>query len=418
MNIAVIGLGFVGLTTALGFCEKGHRVHGYDTDRSRIDSLRKKSLPFREPGLKEALDKYFPDRFSISDLLSETVMKSDLLFICVGTPRRDDGSADFRALLLAIGQTLPLLKNERSYKVIVIKSTVPPPSTAEVILPYIEQRGFVVGEDIGLANNPEFLREGFAWEDFTRPDRIVLGVRDPRSRIILEDLYRSFGAQVHSVSYNTAEYIKYLSNTLLSTLVSYSNEMSIIADTFGDIDIASSFRILHQDKRWHGAPAGMASYAYPGCGFGGYCLPKDTEAIYVQAKARGFEPRGLKHVLTMNERVKDFVVDKLEKELSKNTLIGILGLSFKPDSDDVRDTPSLGIIERLLRRGFKRIIAYDPIATKSFRDAHNLRIQYANNLKEIAETADCLVLLTAWGEFREERELLSTKKLYDFRYFL
>jgi UDPglucose 6-dehydrogenase len=418
MNVAVIGLGFVGLTTALGLCEKGNVVYGYDTDRSKVDYLRNKAVPFYEPDLKEALDKHFPDRFRISDKLSEAVKKSDLLFFCVGTPRREDGCVDLRYILRAIGQALSIIKDNDSYKVIVIKSTVPPSSTAEIILPYIEQEGFIVGESIGLVNNPEFLREGSAWDDFMHPDRIVLGVRDARSRVILEDLYRAFEAPVQTVSYNTAEFIKYLSNTLLSTLISFSNEMAVIADKFGDIDVARAFKILHQDKRWYGSPAKMTAYVYPGCGFGGYCLPKDTEAIYAQAKAKGFEPQGLKNVLLVNEKVKDFVADKLERELSKDSTIGILGLSFKPGSDDVRDTPALGIIQRLIERGFKKIVAYDPMAIESFRNSYELGIQYAKNLNEVAEMADCLVLLTAWDEFKERKTLLSSKKLYDFRYFI
>ena len=251
-----------------------------------------------------------------------------------------------------------------------------------------------------------------------QPDRIVIGVRDSRSESVLRELYAPFNSRIHAVSYTTAEFIKYLSNTLLSTLVSFSNELSMIAHAVGDVDIPASFKILHEDRRWSGDPALMSSYVYPGCGFGGYCLPKDTAALYALAKEKGFDARGLRNVIEINEQIKNFVVDKIEQKQAKTSVIGILGLSFKPDSDDVRDSPSGAIITRLLERGFQKIIVFDPIAMTRFRTLYALDIAYADSLQDIVTRADCLVLLTAWKEFKENKELLLAKPLLDFRYFL
>ena len=172
---------------------------------------------------------------------------------------------------------------------IVIKSTVPPSTTKEKIKSILINLGIKVGEEIGLSNNPEFLREGYAWEDFIKPDRVVIGTEDDKSATILEKLYKPFNAPIINVSLNTAEYIKYLSNTLLSTMISYSNEMAILADYIGGIDIKEAFKTLHMDKRWSGNPAGMSSYVFPGAGFGGYCLPKDTFALYAKGKKKDMQ---------------------------------------------------------------------------------------------------------------------------------
>ncbi|QDF30233.1 UDP-glucose dehydrogenase family protein [Halarcobacter anaerophilus] len=415
--IGVIGLGFVGLTTALGFSEKGYKVYGYDIDRGKTDHLKKKKVPFHEPGLPEVLDKNLDKNFFIEESLLEVVSKSEIIFYCVGTPTKESGGADLTYLYNAIDETLSS-QIFSEYKVLVIKSTVPPSTTEEIISPYIESKGYKVGSNLGLANNPEFLREGFAWDDFMNPDRIVIGVNDKKSSQTLEKYYKPFNADIHIVSFNTGEFIKYLSNTLLSTLISYSNEMSMIAKTIGNIDISKSFSILHEDKRWLGQPAKMSSYVYPGCGFGGYCLPKDTEALYKESKNKGFEALGLKNVLNINEKIKSFLVNTVEKEVPVNKTIGILGLSFKPNSDDVRDTPAKYIIQLLLEKGYSNIIAYDPLSNKQFQKVYKYSILYVDTLEELISKTDCNILLTAWEEFKIKKELIFEKKLFDFRYFL
>ncbi len=415
--ITVIGLGFVGLTTALGFSEKGNKVYGYDINTEKIKSLKNKKVPFYEPGLDEALHRQLYHNFVIVDDLSHAVNQSRVIFICVGTPSDEQGKADLKYLFAAIDD---ILKNrtDNDFKVLVIKSTVPPSTTAKKVLPYLEHKGLKVGKDIGLANNPEFLREGHSWEDFMQPDRVVTGCSDTKSQQLLNEIYLPFQVTVHAVSLNSGEFIKYLSNTLLATMISYANEMSMAADAIGDIKLAEAFKILHEDKRWFGSPAAMASYVYPGCGFGGYCLPKDTMAFTMQSRKKGFDPQILSKVMKTNEQIKDFVVSKIISQASPSQTLGILGLSFKSNSDDVRQTPVKPIIEKLMAKGYKNIIAYDPQAMTTFASQYSMSIQYAASLEELVEKADIHVLLTSWPEFREKKALIKTKKVFDFRYYL
>jgi UDPglucose 6-dehydrogenase len=415
--ISVIGLGFVGLTTAIGFGEKGYKVFGYDQDNEKADLISKKQIPFFEPHLEEKLCKHFGNNFELANSLESSVAQSEIIFLCVGTPTKEDGSVDLTYLLKATGDILKCLSKER-FTTLVVKSTVPPSTLAVEIAQLIEGYGFSIGEDIGLATNPEFLREGFAWLDFIEPDRIVIGAESQRVHKILRALYEPFQAPVISVNYNTAEFIKYLSNTLLSTLISFSNDMSMIAGSIGDIDIPVAFKTLHGDKRWHGSPAAMSSYVYPGCGFGGYCLPKDTQALGSMAEKHHYRSKLLESVMEVNKSVGPFLVDRLKSSIKMDKRIAILGLSFKPSSDDVRETPSAIIIHLLLEAGYENLIAYDPLAIDSFRKQYSYDIEYGDSLELAIKDADAVVILTAWQEFREKKELFREKKVFDFRYFL
>ena len=275
-----------------------------------------------------------------------------------------------------------------------------------------------MGQDLGVANNPEFLREGHCWDDFIKADRIVLGVSDERSAEVLRKVYATVQEPIHCVSLNTGEFIKYLSNTLLATLISYSNEMSLVADTIGGIDVAAAFRILHEDKRWGGAT--MASYVYPGCGYGGYCLPKDTNALYAVSNTTGFDAQILKNVISTNDQMPAQIAKKVSRVVGtdKQRSIGILGLSFKPGSDDVRDTPSAKIIRELRLLGYTNITGYDPVAKKEFeRYYSDLAIGYANSYDELIRQADVLVITTAWPEFANVKQL-TQKPVVDCRYML
>lgn len=418
MNITVIGLGFVGLTTALGFCEKGFNVSGYEIDNKKLSMLASKEIPFHEPFLKEKLNKYLGNKFELYDNMREAVSKAEIIFYCVGTPQSKNGDAILDHLFNAIDESF-LNINTKTFKVLVIKSTVPPSTTKDVIKPYIEKKGVVIGDNIGLANNPEFLREGYAWDDFINPDRIIVGVEDNKSKNIIEKLYEKFDVPLFTVSYNTGEFIKYLSNILLSTLISYSNEMSIIADLVGDIDIPKSFKILHMDKRWHGSPAGMSSYVYPGCGYGGYCLPKDTSALICVSRKNGYEPEMIKSNLIINDYIKKYYVKKIKKENEESKEIGILGLSFKPDSDDIRLSPAFDIILLLKDEGFKNINVFDPMSNEIFKNAYpQLDINYLDSIDLIADKSDILVIVTGWKEFKEKKYLFENKNVYDLRYIL
>jgi len=412
--ITVLGLGFVGLTTALGFSKKGFKVYGIDVNQQRVDRIKQYEVPFYEPHLDEVLREEQGKNFIVDASLEEAVNDSKAIIICVGTPGNPDGSADLTYLLEAVKNVFEASKGD--FKVIVTKSTVPPSTVSKKVKPYVDALNQQYNKPVGLASNPEFLREGYAWDDFMNPDRVVIGVEDEASKEILNQLYLPFNAPVHYVTYNSAEYIKYLSNTLLSTLISYSNEMAMIGDHIGDIDVPGAFKILHQDKRWFGSPAAMASYVYPGCGYGGYCLPKDTAALSSIAQEHGFMPKILEGNLQINEEIKDFVAEKIAAVVPQGNTIGILGLAFKSGSDDVRLSPSKFIIEKLLAKGYTNIVAYDPMANDVFAKEFDLPITYIDSLEALVEQADELVLLTSWPEFKQNKSLLTSKRLFDFRY--
>lgn len=415
MVITVFGLGFVGLTTAVGFAEKGVKVYGIDVNKERTDVIRKGRLPFFEPGLDKALVKNLDKNFFVTEDVKQAVSESDCIYYCVGTPYGEGGQADLTYLYSAVESTLEGIQDGK-FRVLVTKSTIPPSTTKEKIIPFVEEKGFQVGTRIGIANNPEFLREGYCWDDFMNADRIVLGVSDQHSEEVLRKLYCGFDIPVFAVSLNTGEFIKYLSNTLLATLISYSNEMSVMADTVGDIDVAEAFRILHMDKRWGGCS--MTSYAYPGCGYGGYCLPKDTNAIYSLVKSKGFDAGILRNVIQTNERMPEFIAGRIEKNIHTDNCIGVLGLSFKPGSDDVRDTPAAKVIRKLIADGYRKITAYDPIAEEEFKKYYpDIALDYCMDMENVIEKADEIVILTAWEEFKELPKL-TAKPIVDCRYML
>lgn len=413
--ITVIGLGFVGLTSGLGFAKKGMRTFGIDINSTRMEQLKNFIIPFHEPHLHEVLTETHNKTFLLDASLQDAISSSKYIFLCVGTPAAKDGSADLTYIFQAIDQILSIDFSDR--KIIIIKSTVPPSTLSAKVKPYVIKRAKELNRSIGLASNPEFLREGYCWEDFIEPDRIVVGCEDYETEEMMREVYKPFGAPIHFVSFNTAEFIKYLSNTLLSTLISFSNEMAMMADHIGDINIPSAFRILHQDKRWRGSPAGMSSYVYPGCGYGGYCLPKDTAALNRIADDYGFQAQILKSNLSTNEEVKDYIVKKVNHKVAKEEPIGILGLSFKPGSDDVRFSPSKDVIEKLLLAGYKTIIAYDPLANEQFKHEYpQIDIQYTDNLDILLSRVEHVIILTGWKEFRDKKEIISRKNVFDFRY--
>ncbi|MCH5204908.1 MAG: nucleotide sugar dehydrogenase [Oscillospiraceae bacterium] len=416
MVITVFGLGFVGLTTALGFAEIGHKVYGVEVNQQRFDTISSGKLPFLEPGMDEALTRHLNKNFIPCTDLKAAIAESDCVYYCVGTPYGEDGQADLTYLYKAVEQTLDVI-NDDKFRVLVTKSTIPPSTTSTKIIPFVEEKGFKVGEKLGVANNPEFLREGYCWDDFMNADRIVLGVSDKRSEDMLRGIYTNMDVPVFCVSLNTGEFIKYLSNTLLATLISYSNEMSVIADTIGGIDTANAFRILHMDKRWGGC--NMTSYVYPGCGYGGYCLPKDTNALYAVTKTAGFDAQILKNVIATNDSMPAFITDRIVKAAGddKNVTIGILGLSFKPESDDTRDAPSAKIIRELNSRGYKNIIGYDPVAMPEFRAYYKMEYSCADSYADCVKHSDILVIATAWKEFANLPQI-TDKPIVDCRYML
>jgi UDPglucose 6-dehydrogenase len=410
MIITVFGLGFVGLTTALGFADKGFTVRGFDVDDARCGEIRNGRLPFFEPGLDEALLRNLGKSFIVADSAAEAVVNADACFICVGTPNQNDGHADLKYVFAVIDS---MEKAVPADCVIIIKSTVLPGTTVECIKPYIRSKSLTNP----VAVNPEFLREGHSWIDFTKPSKIVCGVSDEKAKSVLAKLYKDFNAPIHFLSPNTTEFIKYLSNSFLATLISYSNEMALMAEAIGGINIADAFHILHEDHRLAGA--GINEYIYPGCGYGGYCLPKDTAVLSTTAKAHGFTPRILDDVISLNDKMAALTAQKIiRKSKNKDANIGILGLSFKPGSDDVRDSPAANIIAELIKEGYQNIYAYDPVANAEFERVHGLPITYCSSATEVCEACDAIAVVTIWDEFKTIKSVYPNKQWIDCRYFM
>lgn len=414
--VTVVGLGFVGLTTALGFAEYGHKVYGIEVNEARMATIQSGKLPFLEPGLDEALTRHLGKNFIPTTNWEAAVADSECVYYCVGTPYGEDGQADLTYLYGAIEQTLNAIHDDK-FRVLVTKSTIPPSTTEKRIIPFLEKHGVKVPEQLGVANNPEFLREGHCWEDFTNPDRIVVGVSDQRSEDMIRRLYETEKAPVFCVSLNTGEFIKYLSNTSLACLISYANEMSMAADAIGGIDTAEAFRILHMDKRWQ--TGSIRAYFYPGCGYGGYCLPKDTNAFYARTKDSGFDGQILKNTIRINDEMPEVTAKRIIQAAGgdKNICIGILGLSFNPGSDDVRDTPSAKIIRVLNEVGYRNIVAYDPVAMEEFQAHYQVECRYADTYDELLKQAETVAITTAWPMFKDVKTRTNSP-VVDCRYML
>lgn len=423
IKIAVLGLGFVGLTTAVGFAKQGFEVAGFELDKDKAKALSRGEIPFFEAGLDDALSEVLNHNLTISANLSEALSGAKVIFYCIGTPMSADGSADLNFIKKALKDTASALELCAKEPILIIKSTCPPSSCKRVFAPFLKDLGLKEGRDFHLANNPEFLREGFAYSDFMYPDRVIIGTEQGTAFKELEQIYKPFGAPIYFVSLNTAEFIKYLSNTTLSLNISYANEMSIIAQNIGDIDIIKAFELLHEDKRFSGEPAGITSYLYPGMGFGGYCLPKDTLALLKTATLASsdgggglpHEPVILRAVLRVNDEILSFYINRLEKEVPKHEKIGVLGLSFKPKSDDVRDSKAASLIQGLLNAGYKSIYAYDPLANELFKSAYDFKITYKKSLKELVKECNTLIIATAWDEFKQVLRL-KDKRIYNLRF--
>lgn len=412
MTILIIGLGFVGLTTALGFADKGFQVFGYDIDQAHSDKIAKGEAPFLEPGVQEALDRTLDSSFIIVENPDQAAAGADIIFFCVGTPCDESGKADLQYLKSGIDSVVGKIKPQC---LLTIKSTVPPGTTQNEMIPYVRSKRL----DCSVAVNPEFLREGWCWQDFTEPDRIVCGIddSDANGKKLLKELYLPFQSPIHFVTPNTAEFIKYLSNSLLASLISFSNEMAAIAESAGNVSIGDAFKILHEDNRLRGA--GIAHYIYPGCGYGGYCLPKDTAALIENARGNGFEPKILREVVQLNETMPEQAAGKIiRRTKSKSDRIGILGLSFKPNSDDVRDSSAAKIIRELLVEGYSDICVYDPVANRNFEELYRLPVNYYPSKEEVCAVCPVVALVTVWSEFREINKAYPDVEWVDCRYFL
>jgi UDPglucose 6-dehydrogenase len=393
MNIAVIGTGYVGLVAGACFADSGNDTVCVDINAEKIARLRAGEVPIYEPGLEELIVRNVREgRLTFTTDLAGTVGDSQVVFIAVGTPEGESGEADLSHVLAAaeaIGRSL------RQYTLVVDKSTVPV-GTAERVRRTIAA---VTKVEFDVVSNPEFLKEGAALEDFTKPDRVVIGTDSERARAVMAELYAPFvrtGSPLLFMDAASAELTKYAANAMLATRISFMNDISCLCERVG-ADVEMVRKGMGADKRiGH-------SFLFPGVGYGGSCFPKDVKALGVTARDVGVEFDLLRAVERTNERQKRLLVHKALRHFGSSLEglhLGVWGLSFKPKTDDMREAPSVEIIEGLLAKG-ARIVAHDPVATDSARRVFGNRITYAPGPYLAAEGVDALFIVTEWNEFRQ-----------------
>ena len=409
MNIAFIGHGYVGLVTAAVFADLGNSVWVIGRTKEKINKLKKGYLPFFEPGLEEMVKRNLQaGRLHFSLDYSKGIPQSKIVFICVGTPSKSNGEADLSAVFKSAGE---IGRNLKNYAVIVTKSTVPVGTNRKVKSILTEKTSPKIEFDI--ASCPEFLREGTAIADTLSPDRIVIGTETKKAKEILLDLHKPINGERVVTSIETAEMIKYASNALLASKISFANAMAFICDNVG-ADVEMVLTGVGLDKRLG------RLFLYPGVGFGGSCFPKDVKALIAVARDQKYDFKFLKAVYKINEEAKKRFVDKVEKTMSgvKGKLLAVWGLSFKPNTDDMREAPSVDIINMLQEKGAK-IKAFDPVAMDN-ASKQLKKIKFTDNPKSAAVDADALIILTEWNEFkqldlREIKKVMRNYYLFDGR---
>jgi UDPglucose 6-dehydrogenase len=416
MRIAVIGTGYVGLVSGVCLAEKGHTVKCVDIDEEKVRRINGGEPPIFEVSLPELLKKNLRTRFLATTDLKEAVMSSDLTLIAVGTPfdGREIDLSYVRTVASDIGK---VLREIHSYHVVVVKSTVVPGTTDSVVAPLLEEySGKKAGSDFGVGMNPEFLTEGQAIQDFMKPDRIVLGGVDDRTLDVMAGLYSSFeGTPVIRTNTRTAEMIKYASNALLATMISFANELATVSAAVGEIDAIDVMEGVHASL-YLTVPCGegrttrppITSFLLPGCGFGGSCLPKDVSALVSHGRKHGVNMPLLDAVMTINRNQPGQILSILQRHFPTfaNVRVAVLGLAFKPDTDDIRETPAIPILRELIKAG-AQVKAYDPVANAAIRRViTDPLLTFADTMKECIRDAKAIVIVTRWDEFRQLPDLL------------
>lgn len=429
MHVSIVGAGYVGLVTALSLAKHGHKVTLVDIRSDTVGRINRGICPFFEPGMQSLLSHARKKGLLEATMdMNGAVMQSSCTLICVGTPSRGDGSVDLTYLKNAAAQIGKVLKSKKAFHTVVVKSTVVPGSTHSVGKLIESESGKKCGKGFGLGMNPEFLREGAAVQDALFPDRIVIGSDDNRSRSAIHKLYAGFAAPIMDANIKTAEMIKYANNSFFALCVSFANEISQICERLPGVNAYEVMRGVLLDRRFSAnrgkaKTAGVATYLVPGCGFGGSCFPKDVAALRQFSTSMGYRPRLVADILDINAEQATIVVEKLRFALGSvsGKRIAVLGVAFKPDTDDIRESPSLRIIDALLAGGAK-IIASDPKALQNARKTYGNRIEYSEDAKNALSGADAAVLVTRWKSFarltpEKFRKLLKRPVLLDCRGF-
>jgi UDPglucose 6-dehydrogenase len=417
MKISIVGTGYVGLVSGTCFAETGVDVVCVDVDHRKIEMLNDRKIPIYEPGLEDILNRNMDKgRLSFTTNLESSLENAVAVFIAVGTPPDEDGSADLK-YVIAVAKEIG--KYIKQYMVIATKSTVPVGTSLKVknaIQAELENRGVDIPFDV--ASNPEFLKEGSAVQDFLKPDRIIIGAESEKARKVMRRLYKPFILNGHPILFmdiTSAEMTKYAANSMLATRISFINEMANLCEILG-ADIDSVRQGIGSDPRIGN------KFLYPGTGYGGSCFPKDVQALIRTADDNGYSLKILKAVEEVNNRQKSVLYDKLYQYFDgqlNGLRIALWGLSFKPKTDDMREAPSLVLIEKLLNAGAS-VVAYDPVAMGEAKRVLGQKISFANDQYDACIDADALVLVTEWPEFRIPNfkvveRLLKNKVIFDGR---
>ena len=393
MNISIVGAGYVGLVTGACFAKLENRVIILDIDKEKLEVIKRGISPIYEEGLDELLKDY-RHRIEVTQDYDHAIQGSKVTFICVGTPSKDDGSIDLSYVKDAARSIGIALREKKEWHLVVVKSTVLPGTTTDVVLPTIEKfSGKKAGKDFGIAMNPEFLREGKEVKDFFEPDRIVIGCYDERSKEVLRELYKDFDCPILETSPSTAEMIKYASNAFLATKISFINEIGNICKGLG-IDTYEVADGMGLDKR-----IGRA-FLDSGIGWGGSCFPKDTKALLRWVEEMGDDRKIVRSAVEVNEKQPLRIIDLLKKHVKdlKGIKVGVLGLAFKPGTDDIRESRSIPVVKKLIDEEAE-VVAYDPQAMDNFRKLFpNLR--YCKSAEDVLSECEIILILTNWDEFR------------------
>jgi len=414
MNICVVGTGYVGLVTGACFAEFGNKVTCVDKISEKVEALQAGRIPIYEPGLEDVVHRNAKaGRLTFTTNLDDAIRDALIVFIAVGTPQESNGRADLsfvRAVAKSIGENLD------SYKVVVTKSTVPA-GTGKMVREVIEEN-LKEEHPFSVASNPEFLREGSAIEDFMRPNRVVLGTEDPQSAAILGDLYRPLyliETPIVVTDVVTAEVVKYASNAFLATKISFINEMADLCEAVGG-DVQVVAKSMGLDRRIG------PKFLHAGPGYGGSCFPKDTRAVYDFAADRNVELRIVKAVIDVNDSRAPKMIDKIREAIGgklEGRTLAMLGLTFKPNTDDLRESPAVTILDGLLAAG-ATVRAYDPVANQVMAAETREGVSYCEDEYEAVSGADALILATEWNQFRsldfsKMKELLARPIIVDLR---
>ncbi len=418
MRISVVGTGYVGLVTGACFAAIGHDCVCVDVDAGKVARINAGEAPIHENGLDVLLRRHVGTRLRASTDLAGAVHDTEITFIAVGTPF-DGRLIDLGYIREAARQVGAALRDKAGYHVVVVKSTVVPGTTDEVVRAELEQAsGKRAGPDFGVGMNPEFLTEGTAVDDFMRPDRIVLGGIDERTIAVQRQVYAAFAATpVLATNNKTAETIKYTSNAVLATLISFSNEIGNLCSTLGGVDVADVMRGVHLARYFSSVQpdgtrvqAPISSFLWAGCGYGGSCLPKDTKALAAHGAARGVPMPLLDAVIATNLAQPARMLRLAQREVGSlaGVRVALLGLAFKEDTDDMRESPAVALARLLLDSG-AQVSGYDPVARESARAALPAAVRLVATLAEAVDGAQVLMLVTRWAEFRELPALLARR---------